>query len=103
VPLAPEFVVRHSRRFPTAERTWPQLLQTVGARRLSRQSCRKREPANPLSGDDINVSEIAVAKTRSAHYNMRAMFERGQDVGLGAIRFGVFDENVARIDERLRG
>src|SRR5436309_10364485 len=34
---------------------------------------------------------------------MRAAFERGQDVWLRAIRFGVFHEDVAGIGKRLRG
>ena len=56
-----------------------------------------------LRATDVDLREIALREPGGSHHDVRAVLERGQDVGLGAVRFGVFDEDVARIGERLCG
>ena len=56
-----------------------------------------------LVGEDVNLREILVRETGGSHDDMSATLERGQYVGLGSIRFGVLDEDVAGVGERLCG
>jgi hypothetical protein len=53
--------------------------------------------------DDIDLREIVLGEPRSTHHYVGTAFERGQDVGFGGVGFGVFDEDVAGIDERFLG
>src|SRR4029453_6712849 len=56
-----------------------------------------------LAGDGVDLCVIALGNARRPHDYMRAVSKCGQDVGLGAIRFRVFDEDIAGIGERFLG
>ena len=60
-------------------------------------------PAMLLAREGVDLREIALRETGGSDHDVRAVLERGQDVGLGALRFGVLDKDVAGIGERLRG
>src|SRR5450756_108931 len=60
-------------------------------------------PTMLFAREDVDLREIALRETGGSHHDVRAVLERGQDVGLGAIRFGVLDKDVAGIGERLCG
>lgn len=49
-------------------------------------------PTLLLAREGIDLREIALGETGGAHHNMRAVLQRGQDVALGAVGFGVFDK-----------
>ena len=45
-----------------------------------------------FAGEDVDLREIALRETGGSHHDVRTVLERGQDVGLGAIRFGVLSK-----------
>jgi hypothetical protein len=53
--------------------------------------------------EDIDLREIALREAAGSRLDARTVLECGQDVGLGAVRFGVLDKDVAGIGERLGG
>ena len=56
-----------------------------------------------LAGKLIDLREIRVGQPRGPDDDVRAALERMKDVVLGAVRLGVLDEDIAGVDESLRG
>ena len=51
----------------------------------------------------VDLRIVGLGQAGGADHDVGAALERGQDVGLGARRLGVFDEDVARFGERFGG
>jgi len=77
-----ELLEQHDRQGKVAAREYPTLLFT---------------------GEGVDLREIAFRETGGSHHDVRAVFECGQDVALGGIRFGVLDKDVAGRGECLCG
>jgi hypothetical protein len=77
-----ELLEQHDRQGKVAAREYPTLLFT---------------------GEGVDLREIAFRETGGSYHDVCTAVERGQDVGLGGIRSGVLDKDVAGRGECLCG